>query len=83
MTRAVLAMDGGERMEEIVFDVREDEDDGGYLACALGCAIRTQADTLEDLRRNILDAVDCYFDDPEQVPRVIRTHGVIEEVLTP
>ena len=68
-------------MKEIFFDVREDRIDGGYFACALGCGIRTQADTLEELRRNILDAVDCYFDDPAHVPKVIRTHGVIEEVL--
>ena len=68
-------------MKEIVFEVREDKIDGGYYACALGCAIHTQADTLDRLKRNILDAVDCYFDDPDQVPEIVRTRGVLDEVL--
>jgi len=32
-------------MEEIIFEVREDEADGGYTAQALGHAIHTQGST--------------------------------------
>ncbi len=33
-------------MNEIIFEVREDEVDGGFVATALGHAIATQGDTL-------------------------------------
>ena len=68
-------------MSEIVFDVREDEADGGYVASALGYGIHTQADTLEELRSNVKDAVRCYFEDVTKAPRIIRLHFVREEVL--
>jgi hypothetical protein len=29
----------------------------------------------------VRDAVDCYFDDPAQAPRIIRLHFVRDEVL--
>jgi predicted RNase H-like HicB family nuclease len=47
---------------EIIFEVREDEADGGYIARTLGHSIFTEADTLEELRRNVREAADCYFD---------------------
>lgn len=68
-------------MKEIFFDVHEDKVDGGYVACALGCGIHTQADTLEELRANILDAVECYFDKPDDAPDVIHMRVISEEVL--
>jgi len=68
-------------MTEIIFEVREDEADGGYTASALGYGIHTQGETLEELRAMIKDAVSCYFDDPAQSPRMIRLHIVREEVL--
>lgn len=49
-------------MTEIIFEVSEDEIDGGYSATALGYGIHTEGETLEDLRRNIKEAVECYFD---------------------
>ena len=64
---------------EIIFDVSEDEIDGGYSASALG--IHTQGDTLDELRRNVREAVDCYFDDAMERPRLIRLHYVRDEVL--
>ena len=48
---------------EIVFELGEDEVDGGYSASAPGLGIHTQADTLDELRRNVREAVDCYFDE--------------------
>ncbi len=68
-------------MKEIIFEVLEDEADGGYTASALGYGIHTEADTIEDLRRNVKEATECYFDRAEDVPRVIRLHFVRDEVL--
>lgn len=66
---------------EIIFEVVEDEIDGGYSASALGFGIHTQADTIDDLRRNVREAVDCYFDDGMARPALIRLHFVRDEVL--
>ena len=57
---------------EIIFEVSDDEVDGGYSASALGYGIHTQADTLDELRRNVREAVECYFDDGMDRPRLIR-----------
>ena len=66
---------------EIIFEVSEDELDGGYSASALGFGIHTQADTMDELRRNVREAVECYFDDDMDRPRLIRLHYVRDEVL--
>ena len=66
---------------ETIFEVSEDELDGGYSASALGFGIHTQADTMDELRRNVREAVDCYFDDGMERPRFIRLHYVRDEVL--
>jgi predicted RNase H-like HicB family nuclease len=66
---------------EIIFEVREDEVDGGYTAHALGYGIHTQGETLEELRTMVKDAVACYFDDTMQHPKIIRLHFVRDEVL--
>jgi predicted RNase H-like HicB family nuclease len=68
-------------MNEIIFDVREDEVDGGYTASALGYGIHTQGDTLEELRAMVKDAVHCYFDESMEAPKIIRLHFVREEIL--
>jgi predicted RNase H-like HicB family nuclease len=68
-------------MSEIIFEVREDEVDGGYLASALGYGIHTQAETLEELRVMVREAVDCYFDETMDAPKLIRLHFVRDEVL--
>lgn len=66
---------------EIIFQVSEDEVDGGYSASALGYGIHTEGDSLEEIRRNVKEAVECYFDDTMVRPRLIRLHFVREEVL--
>lgn len=55
---------------EIIFSV-EESPEGGYEAKALGHSIYTQADTLEELKGMIRDAIRCHFDE-ERMPRVIR-----------
>lgn len=68
---------------EIIFEVTEDEVDGGLSANALGYGIHTQADTVGELRHNVKEAVDCYFGETKQRPSLIRLHFVRDEVLLP
>lgn len=68
-------------LEEIVFVV-EEAPEGGYIARALGVSIITEADTMELLRRQVIDAVRCHFGDSPQQPHLIRLHLVKDEVLT-
>ena len=67
---------------EIIFEVREDEADGGYTARSLGYSIFTEAETLEDMRKNVREAADCHFDDDAAAPRIIWLHFVRDEVMT-
>ena len=64
---------------EIIFTV-EESPEGGYEAKALGYSIYTQAETLEELKGMIQDAVRCHFDE-ETRPQVIRLHVVKDEVI--
>lgn len=64
---------------EIIFNV-EEAPEGGYTARALGHAIFTEADTLEELRAMVRDAVLCHFDGDDR-PVVIRLHLVKDEVI--
>lgn len=64
---------------EIIFTV-EESPEGGFAARALGYSIYTQADSLEELRAMVQDAVKCHFDVATR-PRVIRLHWVKDEVL--
>jgi len=66
-------------MSEIVFLV-EDAPEAGVAARALGHSIFTEADTYEELRHLVRDAVQCHFDEPDR-PKVIRLHYVKDEVL--
>lgn len=70
-------------MGEIIFEVREDEIDGGFVAIAIGHGIATQADTIEELREMVRDAVRCHFGDaePGPIPQMIRLHFVRDEAL--
>ena len=66
---------------EIIFVITEDEVDGGYSASALGYGIHTQGDSLEEIRRNVREAFDCYFDESMERPNVIRLHFVRDEIM--
>jgi hypothetical protein len=67
-------------MKELIFEVLEDPA-GGFTASALGHGIHTQGETEEDLKEQIRDAVDCYFDESSQIPPVIRLHFVRNELM--
>ena len=64
---------------EIVFAVDE-APEGGYTARALGHSIFTEADSLEELRRMVREAVLTHFDEHE-LPKAIRLHVVKDEVI--
>jgi len=66
-------------MNEIVFVV-EEAVDGGYTAKALGPAIFTEAESLEELHANVRDAVQCHFEEGH-APKTIRLHFVRDEVI--
>ena len=67
-------------MNELIFIVN-DSPEGGFEARALDHGIFTEADTIEQLRIMIKDAVQCHFD-PADKPRIIRLHFVREEVIS-
>jgi predicted RNase H-like HicB family nuclease len=64
---------------EIVFIV-EEAAEGGFTARAVGESIFTEGDTLESVRSNVRDAVDCHFEEGN-VPKIIRLHFVRDEIL--
>jgi len=64
-----------------IFFLIEEAVEGGFTARSTGDDIFTEADTLDELRTNIREAVECHFD-AGQSPRLIRLHIVREEVLT-
>lgn len=66
-------------MNEIIFLI-EEAPEGGYTARALGESIFTEGETMEEMKKNIKDAVDCHFDDDKK-PKLIRLHLVKEEVI--
>ena len=69
-------------MKELIFEVTE-EMDGTLSASALGIGIHTQADSVEELKRMVREAVECYFDEEslEEKPSMVRLHFVRDELL--
>ena len=65
-------------MEEIIFMV-EESPESGFIAKGLGVSIYTEAETIEELRIAVKDAVNCHFSDDKR--RIIRSHIVREEVI--
>lgn len=66
-------------MGEIIFVV-EDAPEGGFSARAVGESIFTQAETVDELRTQVRDAVHCHFD-AGTAPKLIRLHFVRDEVI--
>ena len=66
---------------EIVFSVAQ-EADGGFVAECLSHDIFTQADTWEEVRANVREAVAAYFFDQPK-PTTVRLHLMRDEVLSP
>ena len=64
---------------EIIFLV-EDSPEGGFEARALGHAVFTEAETFEELKTMVQDAVRCHFEEADR-PSLIRLHQVRDEVI--
>ena len=67
--------------KEIIFLVEEDPE-GGYFARALEYSIFVQGETIEELKKNVKDALICHFDREEDIPKVVRLHIIKEEVFS-
>ncbi len=67
-------------MNEIFFLV-EEAIEGGYNARAIGESIYTEGDSLDELKANIREAVQCHFDEGK-APKIVRLHFVKEEIIT-
>jgi hypothetical protein len=68
------------RMSELIFIV-EEAPEGGYTARALGAGIFAEADTLAQLKMNVVDAVRCHFEKESDRPKLVRLHQVTDEIL--
>ena len=76
---ALVAGKGADAMKEIVFEVAQ-EADGGFTAEALGESIFTQADSWDELRSHVREAVQAFYFDSSK-PDSIRLRLVRDEVL--
>jgi len=61
-------------MSEIIFIV-ENSEEGGYTAKALGQSIFTEGETLDELKKNVKDAVKCHFDSTQINTAILDTDG--------
>ena len=65
---------------ELIFEIR-DAEEGGFCARALGHSIFTEADTWDELRANVLEAVSVHFEDATTRPRLVQLHYVKDELV--
>jgi len=65
---------------ELIFEIR-DAEEGGLWARALGHSIFTQADTWDELRASVLEAVQVHFEDAPVRPRLVQMHYVKDELI--
>jgi len=66
-------------MKELIF-ILEDAPEGGFIAKALGESIFVEADEMVSLKKEIIDAVNCHFDEGKK-PSIIKLHYIREEYL--
>jgi hypothetical protein len=64
---------------EIIFIV-EESPEGGYEARAVGHSVFTEAETYDELKSRIQDAVRCHFEANDR-PSLIHLHQVRDEVI--
>ena len=58
-------------MKEIIFLI-EEAPEGGFTSRALGSSIFTEAETMDELKANIREAIHCYFDEKSDLPKIVR-----------
>ena len=64
---------------ELVFLV-EEAPEGRYTARALGEAIFTEGEDVEEVETNVRDAIRCHFEE-DSAPKVVRLHFVRDHVI--
>jgi hypothetical protein len=67
-------------MNELLFEVTQEEDGGFYAEC-LPENIFTQGDSWDALRENVQEAVRAFYFDKSTLPARIRLHWVRDEVF--
>lgn len=65
-------------MSELKF-IAENSPEGGFIAKCVSESIITQADTIDQLKEAIIEAVHCHFDDNEK--RTIKLQTTTEEII--
>jgi hypothetical protein len=65
---------------ELIFEIR-DAEEGGLYARALGHSIFTEAESWEELRTNVLEAVSLHFEGAPVRPRLVQMHYVRDELI--
>jgi hypothetical protein len=65
--------------KEIIFLIEESLDDG-FEAKAVGYSIFTEGETEDEIRKNILEAVKCHFEESD-LPSFINTRFLREEQI--
>lgn len=68
------------KLMELIFEIR-DAEEGGLFARALGHSIFTQAESWDELRRNVLEAVSLHFEEATTRPRLVQMHYVKDELI--
>lgn len=64
---------------ELIFEIR-DAEEGGLYARAVGQGIFTEAESWDELRANVIEAVSLHFDATNR-PRLVRMHYVKDELI--
>jgi hypothetical protein len=72
-------LDLGMSQSQIIFAVQESLE-GGFEARALSHSIYTEAESLDELKKKVQDAVRCHFEEKDR-PALIRLHLVRDEVI--
>jgi hypothetical protein len=72
-------LDLGMSQSQIIFAVQESLE-GGFEARALSHSIYTEAESLDELKKKVQDAVRCHFEEKDR-PALIRMHLVRDEVI--
>jgi len=65
---------------ELIFEISDAEEDGFY-ARALGHPIFTEAETWEELRVNVLEAVSVHFEEATERPKLVQIIYVKDELI--
>jgi predicted RNase H-like HicB family nuclease len=65
---------------ELIFEIR-DAEEGGFHARALGHGIFTEAESWDELRANVLEAVALHFENAAMRPRLVQMHYVKDELI--